>query len=127
MPLTVYKGSLAPIPEKWHICDGTEGTPNLLGRFLEGVTASPGALKEAGLPNIKGNTNTNFRAPGSGTGIGALSVFNANHKINSGDTGTSGSKEISFDASRCSSIYKDDCTTVQPASYTVIYVMKIKK
>ena len=33
---------------------------------------------------------------------------------------------ISFDAHNSSDIYKDDCTTVQPKSYTVLYIMKIK-
>lgn len=30
---------LAQIPEGWRICDGTNGTPNLIGRFIRGASA----------------------------------------------------------------------------------------
>jgi len=33
---------------------------------------------------------------------------------------------IGFDASRCSSVYRNDITTVQPRSYTVLYIIKVK-
>ncbi len=32
---------------------------------------------------------------------------------------------VNFNASWASSVYKDDCNTVQPKSYTVIYIMRI--
>lgn len=35
--IIMWSGSVASIPEKWHLCDGTNGTPNLQGRFIVGV------------------------------------------------------------------------------------------
>ena len=32
-----YAGLLTNIPAGWHLCDGTNGTPNLKDRFLVGV------------------------------------------------------------------------------------------
>lgn len=39
--IIMYSGVL-PVPEGWHICDGTEGTPNLIGSFIKAdSTAGP--------------------------------------------------------------------------------------
>lgn len=35
--IIMWSGSETSIPEKWHLCDGTNGTPNLQGRFIVGV------------------------------------------------------------------------------------------
>lgn len=32
-----FSGSIENIPEGWHICDGTEGTPDLRNRFIVGA------------------------------------------------------------------------------------------
>ena len=32
-----YTGNLGDIPAGWHLCDGTNGTPDLCDRFLTGV------------------------------------------------------------------------------------------
>ena len=41
----MWSGELANIPLGWALCDGTSGTPNLLGRFVRGIDAgsSPGS------------------------------------------------------------------------------------
>lgn len=49
-----YVGDLEKIPAGWHLCDGTNGTPDLTGRFLEGTTNAPKIFNDAGLPNITG-------------------------------------------------------------------------
>jgi len=36
----VWTGTIANIPPGWVICDGNNGTPNLLGRFIEGVATA---------------------------------------------------------------------------------------
>lgn len=124
--ILAYKGSISNIPEKWHLCDGTNGTPNLSGRFLEGVTSSPGSTKSAGLPNIIGETANFFRTVETSGPSGAFYDGNLKSPINAKGTSQAAFLTQKFDASRCSSVYKNDCTTVQPASYTVLYIMKIK-
>lgn len=52
--ILVYAGDLDKLPSGWYLCDGTNGTPDLRGRFLEGVTTDAGNFIEAGLPNITG-------------------------------------------------------------------------
>ena len=137
LPFTVYKGSLASIPEKWAICNGSNGTPDLTGRFLEGVTSSPGSTKSAGLPNITGSdiTSTNGSTWYWNKWSGAL-IASKNNSVPDAwmiqNTELKKAKQvmISFDASKsnatCAAIYRDDVTTVQPNSYTVMYIMKIK-
>lgn len=44
-----YVGHLHKIPNGWKLCNGTNGMPDLTGRFLEGATTNVGQFKEAGL------------------------------------------------------------------------------
>ena len=38
--ILMWSGSLGSIPVGWALCDGTSGTPNLLGRFVRGIDTS---------------------------------------------------------------------------------------
>jgi len=43
--ICLWSGSVQDIPRGWLLCDGTDGTPNLLDRFVKGIssaTATPG-------------------------------------------------------------------------------------
>ncbi len=126
-----YKGSISNIPEKWALCDGQTHsgvtTPNLSGRFLEGVTSSPGSMKSAGLPNITGKLDELWTAC-SGSKIITGAFSGSTQKNATLWAGSIASKHLilDFNAHNSNPIYKDDCTTVQPASYTVLYIMKIK-
>lgn len=48
--IVMWSGSVATIPSGWNLCDGTNGTPNLTGRFVvhadadTGGTHAPGAV-----------------------------------------------------------------------------------
>ena len=37
--LALWTGTLASLPEDWHLCDGTDGTPDLRGLFIQAATA----------------------------------------------------------------------------------------
>lgn len=39
----LWRGSLGSIPDHWALCDGTGGTPDLIGRYAKGATASIGS------------------------------------------------------------------------------------
>jgi len=43
--ISIWTGTIANIPSGWYLCDGNNGTPNLLDRFLQMV---PTAATEAG-------------------------------------------------------------------------------
>lgn len=38
--ITAWSGGLGNIPPGWHLCDGTEGTPDLRDKFIPGSGAS---------------------------------------------------------------------------------------
>ncbi len=38
--ILAYNGILDDIPKGWHLCDDTDGTPDLRDRFLTGAGAS---------------------------------------------------------------------------------------
>jgi len=129
--ILAYTGSLADIPTGWHLCDGTEGTPNLLdGRFLEG-NATIGIFREPGLPNLYGNyctsafdDSSNYTKFANGVftseGWHIGSVFVAQPRATIVAAGG-----VTFDASLYNPIYGAS-NTVQPKAYTVLFIMKIK-
>lgn len=81
---------------------------------------------EAALPNIKGSVSSfSWSIFPDGE---SLYSFNSDSSPNRQTNWGSTARYISIclDASRSSSVYKDDCTTVQPSAYTVMYIMKIK-
>ncbi len=125
-----YTGKLSDLNKlkDWHICDGTNGTPDLQERFLEGVKSINDIkqLHSAGLPNITGS----WRAVTSNAGTIGWGAFRWDgwyqyiSDYSAPSNGNRGSV-YSFDASRVDSIYGNS-TTVQPKSYTVVYIMKTK-
>ena len=126
--ILAYTGALSKIPAGWHLCDGTAGTPNLIGRFLEGVSSSVGVYKNAGLPNITGQFIAD-RQGGDDIDIKFISgAFKEYQRfstyIHVGNPDDWGSI-YNFDASLSNPIYGKS-TTVQPASFTVYYIMKIR-
>ena len=116
-----YAGDLSKIPYGWHLCDGSNGTPNLSGRFLEGTTNAPKTFNDAGLPNITGyfsGENETYHANG------AFRHANGG-PANKTEDNYGNQNDVYFNASWSNSIYgRSD--TVQPASYTVYYIMRIK-
>ncbi len=38
--IIMFNGLSSEIPDGWHICDGTDGTPNLIGRFIKASNIS---------------------------------------------------------------------------------------
>lgn len=38
--ICLWSGAVVDIPEGWHLCDGTEGTPNLRDKFIVGAGSS---------------------------------------------------------------------------------------
>lgn len=125
--------------KNWKICDGTNGTPDLRERFLEGVATLNEAksIRDPSLPNIKGSFSVDPReqegmfCPEDRPFItsGAFSI-KYNSRLYSTSTGVSGLtydiETVAFDAHASNPIYSDSATTVQPASFTVVYIMKVR-
>ena len=129
-----YVGDLDKIPTGWHLCDGTESTPDLRDRFLQsyGTNAAMQNI-EPGLPNITGSFIKNYddyvygafytsrsyivTIPGGGTICQTQAGFDAElgrkywHNNFYGETPV----DIIYGNSK----------TVQPPAYTVYYIIKI--
>ena len=140
---TILPGMWKAAPKGFLLCDGatyqtsqypglasvlgvtgeTFTVPNLVGRFLEGANANVGTYKDAGLPNITGTIGV---AIGEwNTAEGAFYNYgNAGKSKTAGATfGEYLTATKKFDASISSSIYGKS-STVQPASFTVNYIIK---
>ena len=134
-----YTGDLSKIPYGWHVCDGSNGTPDLSGRFLEGTTNAPKTFKDAGLPNIIGDIHGDVSGPtyddiepftlsDNWNTYGALSMYDARNDkrvVHPGREEGYSTYGMHFDASKSNPIYGAS-DIVQPASYTVYYIMRVK-
>lgn len=99
-------------------------------RFLEGTGTLNDAkiFKSAGLSNIKGSIMHGY-VPTQSVSIdysGALYFGLKYWQHVSWGSGVAWSYAHTYlDASRYNTIYDDNITTVQPASYAVVYIMKV--
>ena len=115
-----YVGNLADIPKGWYLCDGSNGTPNLLdGKFLEG-NYSIKTIYHPGLPNITGSFGTAVEE----NGCFFSGAFFANGSGPGAGDGWDDLR-VGFDASRSNAIYGNS-ETVQPYAYCVYYIIRIK-
>ena len=120
-----YVGALSDIPHGWFLCDGTSGTPDLRARFLEGVGAYIlNTYVSPGLPNIWGTIN-NTPTDGAYDAFSRTPTNIAEVGMIADKDHTALNSSISFDASRCNSIYGASWT-VQPPAYTVYYIIRLK-
>lgn len=134
---TDYADLYAVIGDTYGAGDGTTtfNLPDLADKFIQG-NATAGTVKNAGLPNIKGNcnvqipnnsSNSNYILPMSTSG--AFDTSSTGTRPYWVQSGTSTSKTdwdytTTFDASRSSSVYSDSVTTVQPPALTMRYIIK---
>lgn len=124
---------------KYLLCDGSEipssytklrilmtHTPDLRDRVPQGAgTYTVNTTIEAALPNIKGQGNVSYYEGWTITGPYRV-IYSQNRGINPFNNPIDIQHNIDFDASRCSNIYKDDCTTVQPPALAVNFYIKAK-
>ncbi len=104
--------------------------PDLRNRYLQGNDIG-GTIIEAGLPNIKGSFIAGYTISGNDNGVSDGVPRNGafygrfshtrNYAIYNDVGGT-----LYFDASRCSPVYRNDITTVQPPAVTVRYYIRAK-
>lgn len=122
-----YIGNLSDIPHGWALCDGTNGTPNLTGRFLQGwgwddfYNRYTGEYIQEGLPNIYGRFPGGANSDANGAFKYIQPVFAFAHL----DTHSYRDyTDIDFNAARCSWLYGNSLT-IQPRAFVVYYIMRI--
>ena len=100
----------------------TFNLPNLTDRFLQGSSTS-GTVKNAGLPNITGNTELHYRY-GVGNATGAFLMEDGGGGVQqSSEFITTGCSASVFNASLSNSIYGNS-STVQPPALTCLICIK---
>ena len=99
-------------------------TPNLKDKVPQGTGQyTVGTEIEAGLPNIIGEVGLT----GWSNYVTHPGVFRPKTIFYDSLRGDGGQGQVwSFDASRCSSIYRNDITTVQPPALAVNFYIKAK-
>ena len=60
----IWRGSLGSIPDHWALCDGTAGTPNLIGRYPKGATSSIGTTGGSVNPHTHTSPSHNHTTSG---------------------------------------------------------------
>lgn len=101
----------------------TFNLPNLIGRFIEGASTA-GIEHEAGVPNIRGGVSWLNSSNASASSSGALYYITTSTNKMTVSYGTEVPSDVGIDASRSSSVYKNDVTTVQPPSVTALPCIK---
>ena len=136
--IVAYSGDVSYIPDGWHLCDGTGGTPDLRNQFLMGAGVnSKGDFVSAGLPNITGYLSTRttgkvydfdegaLKMESMQPGAGILDERNVDSDVVFfPPVDKDGYNDFSFNASRSNPIYGNS-NTVQPPSYVVYYIMRV--
>ena len=58
--ISMWSGLVGAIPSGWSLCDGTGGTPNLVGKFIKGASSAGGT---GGSATTDGHTLTEAEMP----------------------------------------------------------------
>lgn len=147
--IIMFNGTASEIPEGWHICDGSEGTPNLIGKFIKADISSgtEGGKSEIEIleENMPKHTHTFTGSTVKTSEAGAHThTFrgkygqsdNANDRdvIVTGDetdlitTSSSGAHTHTIDMSSTQLSYQGEGKPIkwEPSYYSLIYIMKIK-
>lgn len=102
-----------PLPEGWVVCDGTNGTPDLRGRFLRGVAAfeEVGKLEgeEKHVHKVAGRTG--YEVEGTTSGPEGADNF-------TGDPNWNHKHDLDLQSGEADNI---------PPSMTVVYLLKVRK
>ena len=143
----MFNGAASNIPEGWHICDGTEGTPNLIGSFIKAAATSGETGGETQIQlatdNIPNHTHSVLTSTLTTSSSGAHthtytapvkgSSNNASDKdimetSSTQDTSSAGEHTHTVNVSQIqlSSVGSGTPLDWKPKYYSLIYIMKIK-
>ena len=124
---TEYSDLFAAIGTAYGTGNGstTFNVPNLIDRFPQG-SATPGTVKNAGLPNIAGGNLAFPDVGGQETATGGPLYVKSNGRVyvNWGNSNVNAyDVNVGFDASKANSIYGAS-STVQPPALTLVPVIR---
>jgi len=123
----------AVIPPGWQICNGTNGTPNLVGRFPLGASIDGDLLVAADVAtHTHTNGSTGTRADHSHTGISGTSGGASMNNIYGGPGGGAASghthsigSSVNAGNSHAHTIGNTDAPVVMPPYKILMYIMRM--
>lgn len=129
------------IPDNWAVCDGTNGTPDLSGKFIKGTSDRTEVGTTGGQTEIKITTSTlpkhshDFRYTpadwfimSSGYTLPTVNVGEGDGSVTALGTGnldTIGSISGTTDTAG-DDVANNDPINIEPPYYTLIYIMRVK-
>ena len=129
-----YTGKFADIPDNWHLCDGTNGTPNLNDKYLKGTIyqseiGTTGGNNEYTIKqeNLPPATVSIYANDYLAMGTHAYPMANPVHTVRTCDANTSLSLRMHYLATYIHfPDWKGKPLPVAPLHQTVAYIMKMK-
>ena len=136
----MWSGLISEIPAGWALCDGQDGRPNLLGKFIRGVPAAtnPGntggsdsiTLSEANLPAHRHNVNAettghSHTIPGIGQGMLRVGGNQNTPAIIANQYGTPTSTVKDKINTASSAVGGGQAFDNRPAYYELAYIIKL--
>lgn len=105
--IIMFNGLSSEIPKGWHICDGTEGTPNLIGRFIKA-------------------SNTSGETGGKSDNANDRNCLETGSETDLITTSQSGAHTHTIDMSATQLSYQGEGKPIEfePLYYSLIYIMK---
>lgn len=116
-----YAGDIDSIPPGWHICDGTEGTPDLRGRFVLGQSSRYRYGTSGGEATHKLTTN---EMPSHKHTIYSLTGDGSYHSMPTSD-GRSNTTKNTLGSNTCSNTGGNQPHNNMPPYYVLYYIMRI--
>lgn len=121
--ICMWHGLISNIPSGWVICDGNNGTPNLLGRFVEGVATAatnPGTTGGQTAKTTAGHTH-NLSYPSSNIqDFSDMASQAAYHIKQHTQTGVYTDKGLRI----ATSSRTDSIADIRPLYYDIAFIMK---
>ncbi|MDR0763276.1 MAG: hypothetical protein LBF01_02115 [Bacteroidales bacterium] len=130
--IILWSGSTTSLPSGWALCDGTNGTPNLKGRFVVGYDAATTDYNSVGKTGGSANvTLTVNQIPSHSHKIGEGRINNAKNNSDAGATVTYQKSNGMGNNARVGDTYSWDTGEGQahenrPPYYVLAYIMRTK-
>jgi prepilin-type N-terminal cleavage/methylation domain-containing protein len=124
--ILIWSGTAASIPGKWHLCDGSSGTPDLRNRFLIGAGSSYGVGATGGATthyHAGGSLATTFIGSGMPRGSSAPPGAVTRYAV---DDNSGGGDSDMYSLNNISVVGNTAATSNMPPYYALCFIMKIE-
>ncbi len=124
--ILIWSGTAAFIPAKWHLCDGSSGTPDLRNRFIIGAGSSYGVGATGGATthaHSGGSLATTFIGSGMPRGASAPPGAVTRYAV---DDNSGGGDSDMYSLNNISVVGNTASASSIPPYYALCFIMKIE-